>query len=393
MADSAESLTTPAAATLSSLRQLTVSRRSALLGAAALFSTVTPRALLAAVPPDPSPPTPSVILLNGNENPYGPSPTARQAIIRSVFESCRYGDQAIKTLMQAIAAYDQLTIEHLILGSGSSELLRMSAFLAAEGGSGGEVIAATPTYEELPDFATRLGLQVITVPLNAQHQHDLPAMQAAITDKTRLIYICNPNNPTATVVGLKALEDFMRAVPARTRVLIDEAYFDFITDSSAGSVISWVKTYQNLIVTRTFSKIHGLAGLRIGYAYAHPTLAAQLTAKQLAYPNIAGLRAALASLTDSAFIHSTRTVLLADRARIEDCIDRLGLTRTRSQGNFVFFDVRQPLAEFSKKMLAHHIAVGRHFTGYDQWARITVGLTSEVNHLLTALPHALSTSG
>jgi len=214
-------------------------------------------------------------------------------------------------------------------------------------------------------------------------------MQAAITDKTRLVYICNPNNPTATVVGFAALEQFMRAVPSKLLVLIDEAYFDFITDAAAGSVISWVKTYPNLIVTRTFSKIHGLAGLRMGYAYAHPTLATRLTAKQLVFPNIAGLRAAIASLNDARFLKNTRATLIADRTRIENAIDQLGLTRTASQSNFVFFDVKQPHAEFHKKMRAHNLMVGRHFAGYDQWARITVGLSSEVDRLLAALPHAI----
>ena len=388
MTESAKTLTTPTASPLESLQKTTFSRRSALFGAAALLSTVAPRQLLAAVPASTAPVS-GPILLNSNENPYGPSPAARQAILQSVSESCRYGDKAIGTLMEAIAAHDQLPVDHLILGSGSGELLRMAALLAADGSSDGEVIAATPTYEELPMFATVLGLRVVNVPLNAKHQHDLPAMQAAITDKTRLVYICNPNNPTATVVGFAALEQFMRAVPSKLLVLIDEAYFDFITDAAAGSVISWVKTYPNLIVTRTFSKIHGLAGLRMGYAYAHPTLATRLTAKQLVFPNIAGLRAAIASLNDARFLKNTRATLIADRTRIENAIDQLGLTRTASQSNFVFFDVKQPHAEFHKKMRAHNLMVGRHFAGYDQWARITVGLSSEVDRLLAALPHAI----
>lgn len=367
-----------------------VSRRGALLGAASLLLPLRSAKLFAAAQTTGRDTPPPAIRLDSNENPYGPSPAARQAIMASIAESSRYADASIDTLKSAIATHEDLTQAHVILGSGSSELLHMTAMLAADGGPSGELIAARPTFEDLSEFAHILGVKTCWVPVDATHRHNLAAMQAAINDNTRLIYVCNPNNPTGTVVSRAALESFIRAVPKHVLVLVDEAYLDFITDPSAGSVASWVDRFDNLIVIRTFSKIHGLAGLRVGYGFASPPLAARVRAKQLAFPNVAGLKGALASLEDRAFLRDTRAALLADRARLERFIDQRGLARAESQGNFVFFDVKQPIQEFRNAMAARGIKTGRPFDGYPQWARITVGIRPEVDRLLAILPEVLT---
>ena len=366
-----------------------ISRRHALLGAAALLAPLSPSALLATPTTTPNAAASSLIRLDSNENPYGPSPKARAAIVASIPEGCRYADADIAPLESALARQEHLDPAHVVLGSGSSELLHIAALLAAEGGAGGELIAADPTFEDIEEFAAKFGVHTRLVPVNKAHQHDLPAMGQLINAQTRLIYVCNPNNPTATVDSRTALEAFIKTVPSHILVLVDEAYIDFVTDPAAGSVAKLIDTYPNLIVIRTFSKLHGLAGLRIGYGFATPALAARLRAKQLAFPNIAVLRAALASLSDDTFLRSTLQSILADRSRVEALVDARGLARAPSQGNFVFFEVRQPITAFRKTMLEHGIRVGRPFNRYDDWCRLTIGTTAEMDHTIAVLADVL----
>jgi histidinol-phosphate aminotransferase len=261
--------------------------------------------------------------------------------------------------------------------------------LAAQGGPGGELIAAQPTFEQLPAFAATVGVETKWVPLDAAHAHDLAAMHAAITPRTRLIYVCNPNNPTATAVRRDALDAFIRSVPPQVLVCVDEAYIDLVDADGVASVIGATRDCPNLVVLRTFSKIHGLAGLRVGYGIAATPLIERLRAVQLAFPNVAGLRAAIASLGDQRFITDTRRSLITDRNRIEATLDRLGCVHTHSQGNFVFFDVSMPITSFRKAMLERGVKVGRPFLRYDQWARVTVGTHEEVDRFLELLPETL----
>jgi histidinol-phosphate aminotransferase len=370
-----------------------MSRRSALLGAAALLAPLAPRLVgaspaVAATSAD-AHATSGPIRLDSNENPYGPSPAARRAILASAIEAPRYADAAIEELIDALAAYQHVDRSQLVIGSGSAELLNMAAMLAAQGGPGGELIAAQPTFEQLPAFAATVGVETKWVPLDAAHAHDLAAMHAAITPRTRLIYVCNPNNPTATAVRRDALDAFIRSVPPQVLVCVDEAYIDLVDADGVASVIGATRDCPNLVVLRTFSKIHGLAGLRVGYGIAATPLIERLRAVQLAFPNVAGLRAAIASLGDQRFITDTRRSLITDRNRIEATLDRLGCVHTHSQGNFVFFDVSMPITSFRKAMLERGVKVGRPFVRYDQWARVTVGTHEEVDRFLELLPETL----
>jgi len=366
-----------------------LTRRTALIGAAALLAPL-PANLLAAAPRA-STARPGQILLNGNENPYGPSPAARQAILASVGEAPRYANATITTLTNQLAAHEGVVASQIVIGSGSGELLRMAGLLASTTAPGGELVASRPTYEELPEFAGKLGLKVQWVAPDAGHRHDLPAMRAAVTEHTRLVYICNPNNPTGAAVTRDALESFVRSVPANCTVVADEAYMDFVDQPGVATVAPLVKDLPNLIVLRTFSKIHGLAGLRIGYAIAPAALAPRYSALSLVWPNTTGLSAATASFNDHAFLKTTRTAIVGDRTRVHAALDRMGLRRADSQGNFVFFDTGAPLKQFQDRMLAHGIKVGRHFDGYDTWARVTIGVRHEVDRFLAALPGAVGT--
>jgi histidinol-phosphate aminotransferase len=365
-----------------------LTRRAALLGATALLAPLTPNIMVAA--PNTSPGKTSPIKLDGNENPYGPSPDARRAILASVGEAPRYADATIETLTSQLAAHEGVAPSQIVIGAGSGELLKMAGILAVTALPGAEVVASRPTYEELPVFAQTLGLKVQWVAADTEHRHDLSAMRGAITQLTRLVYVCNPNNPTGTAVARGALETFIRSVPTSCTVIVDEAYMDFVDRPGVATVAALVHDVSNVVVLRTFSKLHGLAGLRIGYAIAPAALAQRLAALSLTWPNSTGLLAAIASFNDHAFQKETRAALTGDRAKVHATLDRLGLHRADAQGNFVFFDTGGPLQRFQARMLAEGIKVGRHFDGYDTWARVTIGLHEEVDQFLRALPRALS---
>lgn len=368
------------------LRRLT--RRDALIGATVLLAPLAPNILVAA--PGASADRPGLIKLDGNENPYGPSPAARQAILASAGDASRYADATIETLTNQLAAHEGVPASQIVIGTGSGELLKMAGLLAMTAGADGELVASRPTYEELPVFAEKLGLKVHWVAPDADHRHDLPAMREALTDLTRLVYVCNPNNPTGTAVTRDVLDAFIRSVPANCTVIVDEAYMDLADKAGVATVAPLVKDIPNMIVLRTFSKIHGLAGLRIGYAIAPAALGPRLAALSLTWPNTTGLSAAIASFNDHEFLRTTRAALVGDRARLHAMIDRMGLKRTDAQGNFVFFDTGAPLKRFQDRMLAEGIKVGRHFDGYDTWARVTIGRHREVDKFLAALPRALN---
>lgn len=366
----------------------TLSRRQALAGAAALLAPWTPRPVQADA--NPVTRTNGTILLNGNENPYGPSPAARQAILASAGEAPRYAEASIVELKRQIAAREGVDAAQVTLGTGSGELLKLSGLLAILNGAVGEIVASRPTYEELPEFAAQLGLTLHWVAADSSMRHDLAAMRAAVTDRTRLVYVCNPNNPTGAAVTHDALSAFAKSVPAGVLVVVDEAYIDFADEAGVATMAPLVNELPNLVVLRTFSKIHGLAGLRIGYGLSSVAIAKRFAALWLTWPNATGLDAALASYNDHAFLKTTRAAILADRARVHATLDRLGLRHSAAQGNFVFFDTGGPLEHFQERMLARGIKVGRHFDVYDTWSRTTIGTTAEVDRFLAALPKALS---
>lgn len=367
---------------------LRLTRRAALIGAAAFLTPIPTNVLAAAQRASAS--QSGLIKLDSNENPYGPSPAARQAILASVGEAPRYADTMIETLRKQLATHEGVATSQIVIGTGSGELLRMAGLLAVTTHPDAELVASRPTYEELPQFAEKLGLKVRWVAPDADHRHDLPAMRATITELTRLVYVCNPNNPTGTAVTRDALESFIRSVPPQCIVIVDEAYMDLVDHAGVGTAAGLVHDVANMIVLRTFSKIHGLAGLRIGYAIVPATLAQRFAALSLTWPNSTGISAAIASFNDHAFLKATRAALVGDRARVQATLDRMGLRRADAQGNFMFFDTGAPLQAFQDRMLAAGIKVGRHFEGYDNWARVTIGVHREVDQFLAALPRALA---
>jgi histidinol-phosphate aminotransferase len=323
------------------------------------------------------------IVLCWNENPYGPSPAARAALSGTIAQSCRYPDEEIHELVKALAVSEGVSTDHIVMGTGSGELLRALGLL--HGRNGGEIIAAEPTYAELTNYAQQAGAVLRFVPVDRDLRHDLSAMRSSVSASTRAIYICNPNNPTGTAVGAGAIRSFVESLPESVTTIVDEAYMDFTDAEGVRSVSDLVRSKNRVVVLRTFSKIHGMAGARCGYAITRPDMASELAAVCMTTPNIFAMRAARASLGDKAFLADTRRRILASRVRITSELTQMGLPYARSQTNFVFFDTGSPLAQLTQFMRARNILVGRRFPPYENWCRISIGTEPEVEAFLRGL--------
>jgi histidinol-phosphate aminotransferase len=322
-----------------------------------------------------------MVLLCWNENPYGPSPAARAAITRSIADGCRYPDDENPSVVELIAKKEGFAPDHIVTGTGSGELLRALGMLASP--DHGEIVAADPTYAELTEYAQHAGATLKFAPVDKQLRHDLSAMHAAITAKTRAVYICNPNNPTGTMVDSAAIAAFVAALPDHVTAIIDEAYLEFV--DGATSSASLVRGPKRVIVLRTFSKLHGMAGLRYGYGIARPELIEELSAARMTTPNMFAVRAASASLGDKTFLTDCRRRIVASRTRLTAELSRLHLRYAEPHGNFVFFDTGAPLSKFTEFMKQRNIAVGRRFPPFETWCRITIGTEPQMDAFVEGL--------
>jgi histidinol-phosphate aminotransferase len=361
---------------------MTLSRRDLLTASALLLAG--PGAAVRAAESAPAAAGSGPIILCWNENPYGPSPAARAAARGAIGLSCRYPDDELEPLVQTLAAREAVSTEQIVTGTGSGELLRALGMLYAR--DGGEIVAAQPTYAELTGYAEGCGASLSFVPVDRELRHDLAAMHAAVSARTRAVYLCNPNNPTGTALAAADIRAFVAALPPGVTTIVDEAYLDFVTGPGIASVADLTRGERRVVVLRTFSKIHGMAGIRFGYAIASPAVAKDLAAARMTTPNVFAVRAARASLADRAFLADCRRRILASRVRITSSLARLKLRYAEPQGNFVFFDTGMPLKRFTELMRARNILVGRRFAPYDNWCRITIGTETEVDAFLAALP-------
>ena len=322
------------------------------------------------------------IRLSSNENPYGPSKAAREAMIAHFDEGCRYPYAAIGDLQKLLAEKEGVSPEHIVIGSGSSEILSMAGM--TYGLEGGEIIAAYPTYQGLTSYAEKVGAYVHWVPLTDDMAHDLEAMDQRMTSTTGLVFVCNPNNPTGTVVEAGKLRAFCQEASKRAIVFLDQAYVELM-DDGGDAMIDLVLDGHNVILSRTFSKVHGLAGLRIGYGIARPDIAERLGQYRMSSPNVLGLRAAAASYQDEAFQDFSRQKVAEGRQYVYNLFDELGYRYIPSQGNFVFFHTGQPIEQYQAAMEKRGILVGRPFPPYLDWCRLSMGTLEDLEAFGTAL--------
>jgi histidinol-phosphate aminotransferase len=365
-------------ADLSLTRRLFATRLGAAVGAALVVPGTAARPAAAG-----SAGADALVDLSSNENPYGPSPGALEAINRAQPLACRYPDVPERQALEAIARHHGLAPERVVLGCGSSEILRLcdAAFL----GPGRTVIAAEPTFEAVLSYAKVTRAESIQVPLTADFRHDLPAMARACDARTGLVYVCNPNNPTGTIVRKDELEAFLARVPQTALVVVDEAYHHFVEDPGYRSATEWLERFPNLVVARTFSKIYGMAGLRLGYALTSRSNAEALRSHAAwANTNVAVLEAALASLADPDLVERQRARLNGTRRSLCAMLDKDGRRYIPSETNFLMIDVGGDVKPLIPAFEERGIRVGRRFAAMPGWLRVTVGRPEEMEAFLAA---------
>ncbi|HKQ96828.1 MAG TPA: histidinol-phosphate transaminase [Candidatus Polarisedimenticolia bacterium] len=324
------------------------------------------------------------VRLDSNENPYGPSPAALEAMVRSQAAAARYPDPLETPLTEDLARQHHVTPEQVVLGCGSGEILKMAdaAFLAP----GKTIVAAEPTFEAVLRFAGLERADSVKVPLDREHRHDLQAMAKAIDARTALVYVCNPNNPTGTIVSGRALEAFIAAVPKGVVVLVDEAYHHFVEDPSYQSAAERLADHPDLVVVRTFSKIHGLAGMRLGYAVGSKERIAALRPHAVwSNGNAAVLEAARASLADTANLARLKRMLNDTRRWLVDELKADGRTVIPSEANFVMIDLGTDVGPVIQALHDRGVRPGRRFPAMPQWLRVSIGTRPETAAFLDAL--------
>lgn len=337
-----------------------------------------------------------LVELGSNENAHGPSPIATAALAVAFADVHRYPDPLGGDLKRAIADTLDIDPSRLLLGNGSHEILMLIAQTFA--GPGLEVVASQYGFVVYALAAQCVGAHYVAVPAlpatsRMPRGHDLEAIGRAVGAHTRLVYLANPNNPTGTWFGTAQLEQFLSSLPAHTLAVVDEAYIEYSTDPSLVSAVSLLDRHPNLIVTRTFSKAHGLAGLRVGYACAHPALLQILERPRESFNvNVPGLLACAAAISDAAHIACVRNDNCNEREWLADALRGRGLRVGPSQTNFLLVDFERPATPIEDRMLAEGVVV-RPMRGYGLPAcvRITVASRTENLRLLDALDRAMPT--
>ena len=318
-----------------------------------------------------------------NENPYGPSEVARAAMGDAFREANLYPDETLDEMRSVIAERVGLTRDHIVLGSGSTEILQVVALAGA--GDGAEVISADPTFQVLNTYVENIGGAVHRVPVDDTLRLDLEGMGEKINEKTKLIYVCNPNNPTGTVVPDAQLRPFCEEMSRRALVVVDEAYHEYVENPDYRSLVDLVRDGRNVIVTRTASKIHGLAGLRVGFGIAQPELVKQLRARLTGTMNIMGLRAAIASYRDERFQAFCFDKNKQSKSIVYAALRDLDCRYVESETNFVFFEMGMHIEKFQKNMEDHGIRVGRPFPPYLKWCRLSMAKPDQMKKFAAAL--------
>ncbi len=354
-----------------------------------------------------------LVRLNSNENPYGPSRLALKAVTEAFSLVWRYPDEHADALVDALAKINGVAREQIVLGDGSGEILKIcaSAFTGPMTGDAkpvqlskptrgpalefipgrGKLIVADPTYEAIVNHARVNRAEVMKVPLNQSYAHDLPKMLAAADEG--LIYICNPNNPTASITPKNEMAEFIAKVPPKTMILVDEAYFHYADSPDYESVIPLVKDHPNLIVARTFSKIYGMAGLRCGYCITQPETIGRMR-PHLTWDsvNVLALAAARASLDDPDQVSNGRRLNSQTRKFVSDEMKKLGLGHIPSQANFIMIDTKRPVRPLIESMNSFGVQVGRAFPTLPNHMRVTIGKQDEMEAFASAFRRTMTSA-
>ncbi len=323
------------------------------------------------------------IRLSANENPYGPCARSLEALSASASSASRYPTLE-EELREALARHHGVRRDQIVLGCGSSDILRMadSAFVPA----GRTIVAAEPTFEAVLNYAKVTRAEAVKIPLTSDFRHDLPKMTAACDARTGMLYVCNPNNPTGTIVSADELRTAIGRVPPSCVVLVDEAYHHFVESPKYGSALELSGAHDNVVVARTFSKIYGMAGMRLGYAVAS-TANAQLMQSHAAWDNTnqAALAMGLAGLADAEVVPTQRKRLNDTRRWLCDELEKDGRRYIPSETNFVMIEMGGDMLPVAEALRARGIQVGRKFPSMPHWLRISIGRPEEMQAFVAAL--------
>ena len=330
-----------------------------------------------------SKPADGKIRLDANENPYGPSPIARAAMTAAINDCNRYNWDIRTSLRTAIAKKLGAGEDSILLGAGSTEILELVVrYAAVEKGS---FVIADPTFGYWAETAQRLGMEKIVVPLGADKRHDLPAMLNAIKPGTKLVYLCNPNNPTGTLCDREELLSFIQKATRKAMVMLDEAYLDFTGQQSLCDQVTDIK---NLVIVKTFSKIHGMAGARVGYAIAHPDTIEKISRLQLwsnGSVSVISAAGAMMSLKDSEFLSTTSILNEKAKEYSTEQLEKLNITCIPSHTNFIYFSLADYDKDFFKRLENNNIVGTRIYEEKGKWSRITVGTMEEMQQFIAAV--------
>lgn len=323
------------------------------------------------------------VRLSSNENPYGPSKRVREAMINAFDKACRYPGMFYKELTEMIAKQFGVDSNQVLLTAGSMEGLRITGL--TYGLNGGEIVSPDPVFKSLLTYAENIGGYIHRVPVTEDLQHDLEAMEKRITMATKLVFVCNPNNPTGTLLPHDKFRNFCDSISHKTIVFSDEAYFDYITEPDYPSMVSLVKEGQNVIVSRTFSKIYGLAGIRIGYLISRPDIIARLKKNIVAAPNVLAVFAAIEAMKDSEFYEFSLKKNAEAKAHLYETLKELNLPYHPSHTNFVFFKTGRNIEDVIRDVGNQGVKIGRPFPPLTEWCRVSTGTMSEMEKLREAM--------
>lgn len=328
--------------------------------------------------------------LSANENPYGPSPKALKVITEAAPDGYLYAMEYARQFRKQVADAEGVPEEYILLGAGSGELLTAASLWAAYRLSAGRtIVAPDPTFDALPRTAVKHGLTMDKVPLVAADGYDINLNKLAerVGSQTGMVYLCNPNNPTAITVDPAKLRAFCEAVGAKTPILVDEAYIDYTPDPKAYSMVDTVKKGSNVIITRTFSKVHGFAGLRMGYMIAKPELLEQIAKFSTGGSglSVTTLRAAMASLQDKEFVKYSLSKTKESKDFLHGVLKQTNYEPLPSGANFVMFPIRMKGEDFVGRMMEQGVGIRQWKFDGQYWCRVSLGTMPQMQAFADSL--------
>ena len=323
--------------------------------------------------------------LNANENPYGPPESTKKAVAESVAGGNRYSWKELSTLVDKIAMKEGVTPDHIMMGPGSSDLLEKVALVLFM--KGGNVVSADPTYMSLIRVAEAVGATWKSIPCKTDWSHDLDAMEKAIDKDTKMVYICNPNNPVGSITAGKDLLDFCSRVSEKVPIFVDEAYLELAEGNGTESMVSLLSKNKNVIIARTFSKIMGMAGLRVGYAVATPKFLDQIQkitrgGMGISHTSVLG---AIASFEDTEFQAKTKKLNSECKQYVYENLTKMNYKYIPSYTNFIIFPIAMNGKDFLSKMTAKGIMVRAFDIQNKPWCRVSMGTMDEMKMFIKAL--------